>query len=203
MLKEQLIHIWETHIAENYFTGLINNIHALRSNLFYYYQTFNYPITQAWIFPEFKFQSETGPIWDRIGRYQAEQQLLRLPTEFLITRENTVIGVISFNFSPSGYPDYREKVEQLCAWSKLAGKSIIYLKINPLSGKVDQETPYKVDEDILLIHTVIAKKGALAMDIRTLKKEKFSFPFPGNFLHLTGQIQENKVIFSYKIQEEL
>lgn len=85
--------------------------------------------------------------------------------DILISYNNKIVAVIELKYTPTSFPPYKKDVDTLCSFRKHSGSdAIIYLKTDPKTGEWNTFEEFKIARDITLIHAVLAKRGAEALD---------------------------------------
>lgn len=200
-LKKALIYMWQEPIFDAYQAGLISNERMLEAELYRALQGQGYPPWKVWLAPNLHFAPHQGILFDHIGQYQHKQWLTHQQPAMLITQAEEVVGVVEISFSPDGYVDSRRKLRRMMSLYQLGGEAKIALQIHPHNGHVDTDAFYLISDSLLCAFAVITKKGSFGLQTQTLLKEFHDLTFQAHFLHLTGSVRPEKIVFGHHSPE--
>jgi hypothetical protein len=195
-LRERLAYLWQSEIATAYQTGRFVNQLTLLAELYRLLQGSGYPPVEVWLQPDLHFPPTKGVIFDQLDTFQVQQWLTHQQPSLLISSEDQIVAAVELNYTPDDFVDHRPSLRRLIALARLAGRSSLNLRLDPQRGRPDSQLEASFTPDLLCVYAVIAKKDALALQLRNLQESYPREEFPAQFMHLTGAVRSQGAVFA-------
>ena len=183
-LHSLIENVWNKNISKFYNDGFICSEKSLQAELYRLLSINNdYKI---WVEPSLAFDKD--------------HELTYARPDLLITREREVIGAIEIKYKPYGHVHYKYDLIKLQKFANASGITnlCLYTNINNGNWERSPQKLFSISKNILKIFAVIAKYDAWALDEK-MWQEAHEIKLMGNYLHLKGSINSNKIHFESNI----